>query len=254
MHEAQMHTWNSFITLTYDDDHLPEDLSVDVRHNQLFMKRLRKKYGQGIRFFHCGEYGDLNGRPHYHSLIFGLEFPDKELYKVTKDDNRLYSSKALNDLWGFGFTIIGDVTFESAAYTARYVMKKRTGEGAKKYYEWVHPLTGEVFERKPEYITMSRNPGIGSSWFDKYKTDVFPDDFVVINGKKLAVPRWYVSKLEEIPEELDDKGRRIPGEFRLLKRRRLVSRNRHAWNNTRERLRVREVVHLAKISRLKRSL
>ena len=203
VHEAQMHENNCFITLTFNPEALEartRQWSLDVRDFQLFMKRLRKKHGKRIRFFHCGEYGDKNQRPHYHALLFGFDFPDKKLWS-TREGVNLYISESLQELWPHGFSTIGDVTFQSAAYCSRYIMKKIKGEAAAKHYEVMDEETGEVWNRDPEYCTMSRKPGIGRDWFDKYKGDVFPNDYVVINGKKIKPPRYYDSLLPE--EELE---------------------------------------------------
>lgn len=131
VHEASQHERNCFVTLTYDDKHLPADRSLKLRHFQNFMKKLRKKYGAGIRFFHCGEYGEKFRRPHYHALIFNHDFDDKILWSKNRG-SPLYISESLDSLWEFGFATIGDVTFESAAYVARYITKKVNGELAKK--------------------------------------------------------------------------------------------------------------------------
>lgn len=205
VHEAAVHEKNCFITLTYDEAHLPKDNSLDLRDFQLFMKRLRKKYKQKIRFFHCGEYGENFGRPHYHACLFNFDFDDKILFKNIKGNN-LYLSEELSKLWPFGFSTIGDVTFESAAYVARYITKKVTGEKAFEHYNKIDYETGELLqERKPEYITMSRRPGIGKPWLDKFMKDVYPSDFIVMNGKKLKPPRFYDNKHElTYPYEHED--------------------------------------------------
>jgi hypothetical protein len=199
VHEAQMHDENCFITLTFDQAHLEKrsnPLSLDVTEYQRFMKRLRKRFGKNIRFFHCGEYGDKNKRPHYHAIIFGLDFKDKKLW-FNRDGNKLYTSEALSELWPYGFSTIGDVTFQSAAYVARYIMKKHKGDGAEDHYTRWCPLTGEGTPVDPEYCTMSRKPGIGYEWLKKYKADVYPHDYVVINGHKVKPPRYYDSLLDE---------------------------------------------------------
>ena len=183
-HEASLYQDNCFITLTYSDEHLPSDKSLHVEHFQKFMKRLRKRFGEGVRYYHCGEYGEKYMRPHYHACLFNFDFPDKKIWKEN-NGNRLYVSESLSELWPFGFVTIGDVTFESAAYVARYIMKKVNGDLAESHYERVDWETGEVYQLKPEYTTMSRRPGIGSNWFAKFKDDIFPQDYVVINGKKL---------------------------------------------------------------------
>lgn len=202
VHEAQMHEHNCFITLTFSPEELEKrenPQSLDVGEFQRFMKRLRKKYGKGVRFFHCGEYGEKNKRPHYHALLFGVDFSDRVLWSQ-RNGVKLYVSDNLSKLWPYGFSTIGDVTFESAAYCARYVMKKIKGEGASDHYMFTDMSTGEVSQVKPEYATMSRKPGIGKTWFDKYKSDVFPNDYCVIRGHEVKPPRYYETLLNE--EEL----------------------------------------------------
>ena len=154
-HEASLYQDNCFITLTYSDEHLPSDKSLHVDHFQKFMKRLRKRFGEGVRYYHCGEYGEKYMRPHYHACLFNFDFPDKKIWKEN-NGNRLYISESLSELWPFGFVTIGDVTFESAAYVARYIMKKVNGDLAESHYERVDWDTGEVYHLKPEYTTMSR--------------------------------------------------------------------------------------------------
>jgi hypothetical protein len=202
MHEAEMHDENCFITLTFDQANLEKrsnPLSLDVSEYQRFMKRLRKRFGKNIRFFHCGEYGDQNKRPHYHAIIFGMDFKDKKLW-TNRDGNKLYTSEALQELWPYGFSTIGEVTFQSAAYVARYIMKKWKGDGAEDHYTRWCPLTGEGTTVEPEYCTMSRMPGIGKTWLEKYKSDVYPHDYVVINNHKVKPPRYYDNLLSD--EEL----------------------------------------------------
>ena len=146
IHEAQMHKNNCFITLTFSPEALASrknPRSLDMREWQLFMKRVRKKYGNGIKFFHCGEYGEKNKRPHYHALLFGHDFTDKQLW-TQRSGVKLYISEELKKLWPYGFSTIGDVTFESAAYCARYVLKKVTGDAAAEHYTYTDPETGEV--------------------------------------------------------------------------------------------------------------
>lgn len=204
MLEASEHIRNCFITLTFNDENLPKDNSLDVRYFQNFMKKLRKKYGNGIRFFHCGEYGDKYGRPHYHAILFNHDFDDKVLWK-NSGQFPLYRSSALEKLWPYGYSSIGNVTFESAAYVARYVMKKVTGDGA-----WTHYLdveTGVI--KKPEYTTMSRKPGIASNWFSRFSSDVYPHDFMFLRGRKMKPPKYFdrmfESKFPDLFEELKAK-------------------------------------------------
>jgi hypothetical protein len=197
LHEAQLYTHNCFITLTYDEVHLPRlpngVPTLVKRDFQLFMKRLRKRFPDvRIREFHCGEYGDLSARPHFHACLFNFDFPDRRLYRVS-DGYRLFTSDVLSELWHHqGFCTVGDVTFESAAYVARYVMKKVTGPAASShYYAGFDSSTGEVFERLPEFVDMSRRPGIGRSWLEKYASDVYPHDRVFVRGKMARPPKYY---------------------------------------------------------------
>lgn len=124
VHEASLHDKNCFLTLTYDDEHLPTGNSLNVDDIQKFFKKLRRRIEPDrLRFFQCGEYGSINERPHHHCIVFGYDFPDRELFFQGVSGN-VYRSAMLEDLWPYGFSSIGDVTFESAAYVARYVLKR----------------------------------------------------------------------------------------------------------------------------------
>lgn len=195
MHEASLHDENCFVTLTYSDANLPEFGSLDRRAWPLFMKRLRKEFGdQRIRYYHCGEYGDRYSRPHYHGCLFGCDFRDK-VHVATRDGVEAYASRTLDRLWPFGVTEVGAFSFQAAAYVARYVMKKRIGDESSDQaarYSVVDRDTGEVVARREEeYSTMSRRPGIGREWYERYKDDVYPRDGVVVEGKLVRPPRYY---------------------------------------------------------------
>ena len=245
MHEAQLHECNSFLTLTYDDEHLPQDGSLVLGDWQNFAKKMRNRIGK-FRFYHCGEYGDDNDRPHYHALIFGQNFhQDRTPWKRTARGDQLYRSKALEDLWPQGYSTIGQVTLHSARYVARYAMKKVTGDKAKQHYQRIGiQHAGEITQLKPEYTTMSRNPGIGAGWIDAYNQDVYPDDFLVIEGKQQATTRYYDTWLEN----------NNPAEAEKIKRRRKQDGIKHKANKTHERLKVREKVAQAKASLSRRPI
>ena len=185
-HEASLYDQNCFITLTYNDQNIPRNHSLVKTEFPSFIKRVRKKYGSGIRYFHCGEYGDQFKRPHYHALLFNHDFPDKKFFSE-RNGNKIYTSDSMSQLWGKGFGTIGQVTFESASYVARYVLKKVTGEKSEEHYEG----------RIPEFVTMSRGSkklgtgGIGRGWFDRFKSDVYPLDRVVVRGRDTRPPRFY---------------------------------------------------------------
>ena len=245
MHEASLYDFNSFVTLTYDNDHLPEYNSLDYRHFQLFMKRLRKAFAPTvIRFYMCGEYGEDFSRPHYHVCLFNCYFPDRKRIASGGSGSPLYRSQILSDLWPYGFSSIGDVTFESAAYVARYVMKKVTGDAAKEHYTTVDPETGEISTRVPEFAKMSLKPGIGAGWFDKFHADVYPRDMVVSRETPAKPPRFYDKLLD----------RNFPDLVDGVKFARYTSAQQRLDDNTAERLADRETVALAKVSALKRSL
>lgn len=196
MHEASLHDSNLFVTLTYNDDHLPEDLSLRHRDFQLFMKRLRKTVGP-VRFYMCGEYGTENLRPHYHCLLFGVYFADRMFFS-RRGDNYLWRSPTLERLWPHGHSSFGQVTFESASYVTGYVTKKVTGDLAKEHYRRTDPETGETWQVVPEYSRMSLRPGIGKPWLDKYASDITNTGKVFMRGRKLAPPRYYNEKLMEV--------------------------------------------------------
>lgn len=233
VHEASLYDDNCFLTLTYDDEHLPSDNSLNLKHFQDFLKRLRKRFGSGIRYFHCGEYGDLNNRPHYHAIIFNFDFADKVIFKDS-GEYKVYVSDSLSKLWPYGYSTIGDVTFESAAYVARYCLKKVTGKDAAEHYDG----------RKPEYTTMSRRPGIGRLWYDRFKDDVYPSDFVVMRGKKMRPPKFY-DGIFALYNYVD---------LCRLKTIRESCAADHADDTTYKRLEVRETVQNAKLKLLKREV
>lgn len=220
MHESDLYVENCFVTLTYSPRFLPSSGSLVKKDFQNFMKKLRKKMvsyyykkrikgtkkfsehykenqypvGHKIRYLMCGEYGDKLGRPHYHVLLFNCDFYDKQWHSGT-GENKLYTSKILEEIWDKGFCTIGAVTFGSASYVARYVVKKVNGKIADEHYQG----------RIPEYATMSRRPGIGKNWFLKYGDGVYPQDFLIINdGVKCKPPRYYDKQLELTKPEIFD--------------------------------------------------
>lgn len=242
MHESQCYDVNSFVTLTYDDAHLPEDGGLHYRDFQLFMKRVRKHYGP-TRFFMCGEYGAEYGRPHFHACLFGFDPGDRKLFSSVASGSKLYTSDRLQALWPMGFTSLGDVTFESAAYVARYVLKK-VGSDVERL-GIVDFSTGEIATRRAEFCNASRRPGLGYPWLVKYHSDVYPRDEVVVRGMKMKPPRYYDGKAEEflsLGGMLDWESNRL-GKFDLAQS-----------DSSPERLSVREFVTNARLAFKKRSL
>lgn len=240
MDEASLYEKNSFVTLTFDDYWLKRvGPSLRVSVFQRFMKRLRKaECGKRVRYFHCGEYGPKLGRPHYHALLFNVGFDDRVYFKTTGSGEKIYTSERLNRLWKFGYSSVGDVTFGSAAYVARYHIKKVGSVVSDNHY--CNPVTGEVLE--PEYVTMSRRPGIGKGFYDRFKLDMYPSDFRIIAGVKVKPARFYDDLYE-----LDD-----PIGFEKVKCDRVAKVDK--LDNDSFRLAVKEEVKELEIKRLKNGL
>ena len=227
VHESEQYEDNCFITLTYREPsecsedqfsrglYVPRDGSLVKAHFQKFMKRLRKKFdGRRVRYYQCGEYGDQLDRPHYHACLFNLDFSDKELFKQ-EEGVSLFVSETLNDLWGYGYATVGSLSFDSAAYCARYVTKKITGVKAQDYYLRCDEY-GVAYWLEPEYSTMSRGGkvkgvtnlgGIGKVWWNEFKGDIFPSDECPIPGVGVVkkVPRYYTELLRKEDELEYDK-------------------------------------------------
>jgi hypothetical protein len=256
-HEASLWERNSFITLTYNDENLPPDRGLHYEHFQKFMKRLRFSHkghrpaADGtfpIRFYMCGEYGENFGRPHFHACIFNFDFEDKKQFLKTDSGSLVYRSAILEELWPFGYSSIGEVNFQSSAYVARYIMKKITGDAAKRHY--FNRETGEIIS--PEFNKMSLKPGIGAGWLERHKDDVYkfnPDgstahDGVVMKGRVVKPPRYYDKKFKFS----------YPTEWDSIEFSRFENSQKFLDDNTPDRLRVKEQVTLAKLSRLKRKL
>lgn len=189
MHERKMHEHSVFLTLTYDQKHVPKDYSLVKRDLQLFLKKLRKVKGSGLKFFACGEYGETTLRPHYHVILFGTFFPDMKFFKSI-GKNRLYVSAELDGIWTNGFCTIGEVSFHSCAYVAGYVTKKITGPKAEAHYKG----------RLPEFCVMSRGgrvgKGIAYGYYEKFGAEAYKHDTVIVNGVESPLPRYYDKQYE----------------------------------------------------------
>lgn len=268
MLELQSHDSAYFVTLTYDDAHLPHSSYVDEetgevlpsftlvkRDFQLFMKRLRKRFpDDNIRFFACGEYGDKTFRPHYHAIIFGLHLDDLVFYKHLDRGYNYYNSKSLQDCWSvrengelvpIGFAVVANVTWETCAYTARYVMKKLKGKEAEFY---------ERFAIYPEFTLMSRRPGIGRGFFDGHP-GIFETSFITVGtekgGLKFKPPRYYDKLFDlQYPDEMKE----IKEQRRRLANEVVRSKLENTTNSYLELLAVEERNQKAKIKSLRREL
>lgn len=221
MLELEYHDSAYFVTLTYNDDHVPralfsdlhtgeafESLTLCKRDVQLFFKRLRKAFPDDkIRFYLAGEYGSNTFRPHYHAIIFGLHLDDLQVFSKSKQGFCYYSSAKLQRCWSqvltgesyspndhnIGFCLVSEVTWETCAYVARYVTKKLTGPESS-YYEY--------FNLTPPFTLMSRKPGIGRQWYDDHP-DCFDYEYINLKtssgGRKFRPPKYY-QKLYEVDE------------------------------------------------------
>lgn len=245
MHEAQLHEFKCFVTLTYDDDHLPENRTLVKKHFQEFMKNLRRHKqfaGIKIKYFMCGEYGEQTLRPHYHALIYGIDFPDKKLYSK-RQGNLLFTSALLDKIWGRGECKIGALTFQSAAYVARYTLQKSGKKFPGGHYRLINKDTGETHDVLPEYGQASLRPAIGHDWYLRYASDIHNSDSAVVGGKEFKPPRYYDKLLK----------RHNPEKHENIKNARLEKQDQQSWNSTPERLRVRETVKKAATTYLKRN-
>jgi len=242
-----MHEENCVITLTYNDQNLPAGGTLIKKDYTTFMKALRYSLKpKKIRFYHCGEYAELEedigkpqlesklGRPHYHACIFNHQFDDLELYEE-KTSGNVYTSEKLNKIWGMGFVTTMDLTLKSAGYVARYITKKINGDKKDEHYKKVCEITGEIYPVQQEYSTMSNKPGIGKAWWDEFKDDIFPSDDCIVLSKNsyhhVPTPKYYDVQLEK----------ENPGLSEKIKARRTVFAEEHIKDNTLKRLKVREV-------------
>ena len=254
MHETQSHEVSSFLTLTYSPESLPPGGSLEPEHLERFWKRLRKRFPpRTVSYFACGEYGERLLRPHYHAIAFGVDFSDKKLFKRSKDGSEIFTSKQLEEIWTYGFCTLGAVTFESAAYVARYALKKITGKKADDHYRFIDD-DGVVHRRHPEFLRSSNRPAPGKRWFMRFRSEVFPQDEVIVRGHQASPPRYYMKLQQQL-----DAGPYRPGELpisQLVQRKRIETISRpEVWaEGSTKRLRAREEVSKARLSTLRRDL
>ena len=252
--------YSTFITLTYNDKWLPPHNTLIKEDFQKFMKRLRKKKhstkDNPLRFYACGEYGEKNERPHYHAILFNCSF--KKDADISNGKNKLYFSQELQDAWShydkktetyepIGFVSWGEVTFDSAAYVANYVQKKINGKKKDEHYQIENPVcpkTGEYrTHRQQEFSLMSRKPGIASDWLTHYKDDVYPSDYITINGRKIRPPKAYDKIYERTHKQ----------ELEAIKEIRKQEMEKTAHLRTPEALAFQERTHKAKMALYKRN-
>lgn len=221
---------STFVTLTYDEEHLPIDRSLVPEHLQLFIKRLRERIRpHKIRHFSAGEYGgqcqlhELDNcpscgpiqRPHYHSIIIGWAFPDR-IQTGEREGYPVYKSEQLENTWGKGRCEIGAANFQTASYTAGYIMKKQTGRNVDEgHYTSYCPLRDQWFDVEPEFAHMSTQPGIGMPWLGTHWEDIYRNDEMSIPGRgtfgvapnyfDTLAQRWGLVNIDEIKQKRRDK-------------------------------------------------
>lgn len=185
--EASLWRHNTFLTLTYDDEHLPRELIP--AHFTKFIKRLRKKCSNderilsarhaSIRYLACGEYGEQTERPHYHACLFNAGAADQTAYSQD-----LCESPTFTTLWGNGAAKLAPFTAGTAGYVAGYLTKR----GKETYAdEW-----GE--ERQKPFLRSSLRPAIGREWLEKNSQDL-QHGYMVLDHIKTRIPRYYIKKL-----------------------------------------------------------
>lgn len=250
VHEAQLHEKNCFITLTFDKKYLNAKGSLVKSDFQLFLKRLRKHFAPiraahceltsinrvkvtkkyipwDLRYIHCGEYGEQFERPHHHACLFNLDFPDKILLNEKKG---FYVSETLKELWPQGLHTISAFNYERAAYVGQYCQKKINGKMAPDHYQG----------RLPEYGTYSKRPAVGLDWLKKYKDEIYPRDYTVINGRKQKNPIYYDKKMKD--PKFEGSNPKLMEELKIIR----VVRGENSANNNIDRLKAAEVIQHAK--------
>lgn len=259
MHEASLHERNCFFTCTYDEAHVPPHGSLRMSDVSSMLKRLRRRVEPvRFRFQAMSEYGPDTKRPHYHGLLFGFDFPDRKPWRRTGAGELSYVSELLTDVWGMGNCEVSDLTINSVRYCARHNVDKLNGPTADDFYRRVDPETGEVFELERESSRYSNRPGIGANWLEKFEVDCFPSGFVVKDGHKMPVPRYYKKILKdrfELAGSDNNERRLIPIDDYTVMARKSKKRARTQQvleNSTPERLAVKEELLTINLKRLKR--
>ena len=179
LHEMEYHTDNSFVTLTYASENLPDNYTLVKSDLQKYFKRVRKEIGtKKIKYYACGEYGDKYDRPHYHIIFLGLG-------QKTHED-------IITDNWKLGRIHIGSVTTESIAYVTSYVQKKLNGDLGKEVYT----DTGRI----APFSLLSK--GIGLQFVKDNAEQLTENLGFTVSGRPAGLPRYYRNKLNLKAEDL----------------------------------------------------
>lgn len=242
--QAGLASW--FFTLTFDDQHIPADLNISLRDVQLFMMRLRKHFGPGIRVQYCGEYGGQTMRPHYHLTLWGLVLDDCVQIGRSRTGEATFTSAVVARLWGRGQVLIGEANSHTIGYVAGHQLKDLTGrhqpDGS---YVLLEPSTGELRARTAPFRHQSLKPGIGASWFDKYHMDFFARGWLMRDGRKEFPPSYFLRLLRRSKPALWDSV--------MAAREVVVEADQFRAEHTPERLAVKAVVRSARIGQRRRA-
>jgi len=242
---------NYMLTLTVDEKYISEifpEYNLDHRAWQLFMKRYRKnhegeteiihpktgkkikpiralmvgEYGTSKTYEQLEKYGNVKGRPHYHALIFNHDFKDKVRINPL-EENPLYESEELNKLWTYGKATISEFTHQTALYVIKYVLKKRNGKDYESWdletnpYTYIDKETGEIKKKKLEYIQFPRGWGLGATFYEKYKNDIYAKFHkgIKLGKKRYPIPSYYNRLLEQNDPELYEKVKELKKEYAI---------------------------------------
>lgn len=224
MHELSYHKNSLFVTLTYNDDHIPSDYSLNKKHFQDFMKRLRRRFDdRPLKYYGCGEYGEHTSRPHYHLILFGLGYDDLLSYRV---NSKVFASKYLESIWPFGQNSIGSVTYQSARYVADYIQKDDRSD--------------KYGGRLPPFSLMSQ--GIGKQFALDNAKQIIQNMDITINGKSVGIPKYYQKVLDiprdffiekakerekEVDQKLYERAQKIGSATPIEKRKSQIQRNKN---------------------------
>jgi hypothetical protein len=246
--EKEMSEHDSFFTTnTYSNDQLPPNQELVLKHMQEFIAKIRRQFPKfKIRYVGKAEYGGQTYRPHYHFALFNLILTDLILYKKTDAGHKLYTSETINKIWGKGQVLIGFLDEGSAGYIANYLTKSDHIKGEIQTNDAIIDENGEIHERKQPFLTMSRRPGIGHKWIEKFLSDVFPSDQILVKNKQgsyvpVQPPEYYLKVLQKLDPEMH---------LQVLENRennKYKKRENLKYNSTPERLRVREICLQAKL-------
>lgn len=191
-----------FTTLTYSPENVPQNGSLDPEGVRQFLARLRKRFPpRTLSYYLCGEYGEKSDRPHYHAVFFGPQFLARDL-RTHRHGAPVWVAQALQDAWGLGHTELTPLRPGAALYTAGYVRKKVRQKDDPGHYTRVDRETGELVELEMEFGRMSKRPAVGRRWLEEFWRDVYPRDFVVLEGKPQKPPRYYDKLMEELAPEI----------------------------------------------------